>query len=366
MWEEWADDLRAVLDAVGSESAGIIATLDGGPTAVMFAATYPERTRALVLANTTARMLVAPDYPSGVAPEVAEAIAEAMAAQWGTEQFAAAMAPSVDIQERAALAELMRASFTPRAAAEMFRTLALTDVREALPLVQAATLVMHARDWQIVPVEQGRYLAEHIPGAQLLEIDSADSSVPRTASIAVWSVLEEFLTGSSNSPDPDRMLATVAFTDIIDSTGHAVALGDHAWRRLLERHDELTRSVVTRYGGRTWHSTGDGAMATFDAPGRAIRCLLALRESLRELGLEIRAGIHTGEVEVRADDISGLSVHIAARVLEAARGGGVLVSRTVADLVAGSDLDLTDQGARELRGVPGTWHLFRAEMKAPG
>ncbi len=361
MWEEWAEDLRSVLDAVGSESAGIIATLDGGPTAIMFAATFPERTRALVLANSSARYMAAPDYPIGLSSDATEAIADAMAAGWGTEAFATAVSPSLDPEELTALAQLMRASYTPRAAAEMYRILTMTDVRGALPLVQAPTLVMQATHSQIAPMDQGRYLAEHIPGSRFMAIDSADAGIPRMSGKAVWSALEQFMTGSSQAPDPDRMLATVAFTDIIDSTGHAVALGDDAWRHLLERHHELTRQTVARYGGRTWQATGDGALTTFDAPGRAIRCLLDLRGTLREMGLEIRAGVHAGEIEVRDSSISGLSIHIAARVLDAARDGGVLVSRTVADLVAGSGLHLTDQGARQLRGVPGNWHLYRAE-----
>jgi class 3 adenylate cyclase len=353
-WEAWAEDLRTVLDAANSRQAAVMGAIDGGPAALMFAATYPERTRALILSNTSARLLAAEDYPEGMSCEVMEGFIALAADAWGSERFVGAVSPTVPKAEWPAMARLQRASMSPRAAAERMRVEQHTDIRRVLPTIRVPTLVLHSTDFVVLGVEHSRYLARNIPGAELVEI-----SGPSAAMTVGVDAIERFLTGSTRIVPPDRMLATVVFTDIVGSTTRAAALGDREWRALLERHDGLTRSTVESFGGRVWKSTGDGVMASFDAPGRAIRCLRVLRQALAELGLDIRAGVHAGEVEVRDADLSGLSVHTAARVMEAAGDGGFVVSRTIADLVAGSDITLEDLGERSLKGVPGEWRLFR-------
>jgi class 3 adenylate cyclase len=230
-----------------------------------------------------------------------------------------------------------------------------------LPAIQTQTLVLHSSRSRLLPPEHGRYIAENITGARYVEIVSEDAALLFGAADQALDVIEEFLTGSRRPSEPNRMLATVMFTDLVGSTSRLVAVGDREWRDTLERHDAITRSSITAWGGRVWKSTGDGVLASFDAPGRGIRCALSLRRALAEAGLEIRVGLHAGEVEIRDDDLSGLTVHIAARVLGAAGEGGVVVSRTMADLVAGSDLSLRDLGEYTFKGVPGEWRLFRVE-----
>lgn len=358
-WEQWAEDLRFVLDAVGSRRPALFATIDGGPVALMHAAAHPDRTRALILANTSARILAAADYPQGFSRAQADAMLDAFGSAWGTPRFAQLYAPTAHLADDGWFAKMQRASMTPRAArASLARTMEL-DLRSVLPLIQAPTLVLHAGRTAAMPASQGRYLAEHIPGALYREIDSDEATFVFSSSDAVLDEVERFLTGRQAAAESDRMLATVMFTDIVGSTEHVSAVGDQEWRRLLDLHDRMANQEITGFGGRLWKSTGDGVMATFDAPGRAIRCALRLQQQLRDrLGIDIRAGLHAGEVEVRDDDVSGLAVHIAARVIAETASADIVVSRTVADLIAGSGFVLIDRGSRPLKGVRGDWNLF--------
>jgi class 3 adenylate cyclase len=362
-WDEWADDLRVVMEAAASQRAAIFAILDAGPMALLFAATNPDRTTALVLGNTTSRFLVDDDYPQGLSPESADAFIKFTEAGWGTEDYAAIVSPSVaaDPHERAWFAKFMRAGASPRAAAAQWRPVVELDLRAVLPTIRVPTLVLQRRGLYLAGGEHGRYLAEHIPGARFVELDGADSSVTYGNADVVLDQVEEFLTGVKRGPDPDRVLATVLLTDIVDSTRHAAEMGDRQWRELLDRHDELARRAIERFRGRFWHTTGDGVLATFEAPGRAIRCTLDMSDELADIGLSIRAGLHAGEVELRDDDIGGIAVHIAARVAAIAGPGEVLVSRTVTDLVAGSGITFTDRGAHSLKGVPTDWQLYLVE-----
>jgi class 3 adenylate cyclase len=362
-WEEWAEDLTVVMDAAGSERAAVFGMLDASAMAIPFAAIHPERTTALLLGNTTAKWVAADDYPEGLNQQVAFGILDLIENGWGTEEFAILTSPSVanDPKERALFARFMRTSASPRAAGAQFRLQLGLDLRGILGSILVPTLVLHRRDFQLIPVEQGRYLADHIPGAKFVELEGADSSLAFGDSDSALDAIEEFLTGVRRRPDPDRVLATVLLTDLVDSTRRASELGDRKWRELLNRHDELVRSQIEGYRGSVKKMTGDGVLATFDAPGTAIRCALSLDEAVNGLGLRMRAGVHTGEVELRGDDVGGIAVNIAARVSALAGVGEVLVSRTVTDLVAGSGIRFRERGAHVLKGVPGEWHLYSVE-----
>jgi class 3 adenylate cyclase len=361
-WEAYAQELAAVLDEVGTERAALLAELDAGPTAIIFAATQPQRVRALVLSHATARFVAADDYPIGLPTEVAEAVAAQSDQLWGTEAMVAMMAPSraADERFRRWLGKMVRAGASPKAAQKLVRAMLEVDVRPVLPLIQAPTLVLHRRDAQLIPIEHGRYLADHIPGAKLVELSGVDSTLFWETPEVALDQIEAFLTGVHRTAQPTRILATVLFTDIVDATGRASRLGDRRWRELLNVHDELARRLVEEFGGQLIKTTGDGILATFDGPGRAIRCAAALRDELGGIGVQIRAGLHTGEVELRDGDVGGIAVHIAARVTVAARPGDILTSRTVRDLVVGSDITLLDQGAHRLKAwrAPGScsWH----------
>ena len=361
-WENWSEDVGTVLDAVGSERAAILGWFDAGPMGMLFAAAHPERVSALMLANTSARYLLAPDYPIGVPPEQAEVFLAGVAEGWGTEALAVATAPSQahDPEWRKWASKYMRAAATPRTAAAHGRYLFGLDARAVLPLIQAPTLVMHGSNLALIPVAHGRYLAEHIPGARFLEYPSGDASAVTDPEMAAWTLdnIEEFLTGVRRAPEPSRVLATVLFTDIVGSTEHAAQIGDHPWKELLDRLDNMTRSQIEQFGGRLVNTTGDGHLGTFDGPGKAIRCARSLIETVQPLGIQLRAGLHTGEVELRGTDVGGIAVHIGARVASFAEPSEVLVSRTVTDLVAGSGIEFDDRGAHTLKGVPGEWHLF--------
>jgi class 3 adenylate cyclase len=256
------------------------------------------------------------------------------------------------------LAKLQRTIASPGAMEAYLRALFEIDARPLLPLVQAPTLVLHRRDFQLLPIEHGRYLAEHIPGARLVELPGADGPLMWETPELALDQLEAFLTGTRRLLEPGRVLATVLFTDVVSSTQRASRLGDRRWRELLNVHDELARRLVEEFGGRLVKTTGDGLLATFDGPGRGIRCAAALRDELRGIGIELRAGLHTGEVELRDSDIGGIAVHIAARVMATARPGEILISRTVRDLVVGSDIVLHDRGTKRLKGVEGAWQLL--------
>jgi len=360
-WEEWADDLRLVLDAVGSERAAIFAVLDAGPMAMLFAATAPERTRALVLGNTTARTRAAADYSAGFSDDYAEALLDQFARGWGTEEFTHVVNPSLgsDPVLRSWYAKYMRASATPRMATAQLRTILDLDVRSVLPTISAPTLVIHRRDFAFGHVDQARHLAEHIPGARFLELPGADASPFTPDSDAMVDVVEEFLTGVPTAPAADRVLVTILITDLVASTERAAEVGDRRWRSVLDRYDDITRREVGTRRGAVLKSTGDGHVVIFDSPGRAIQSAVAVRDAVaRDLGLSVRAGIHTGEAERRGEDYGGIAMHIAARISAHAAPGEVLVSRTVGDLVTGSETSLRDRGEHELRGVPGTWGLF--------
>jgi class 3 adenylate cyclase len=361
-WEAYARELAAVLDEVGAERAALLAEVDAGPTAIFFAATKPDRVSALILAHTTARFVATGDYPVGLPAEVAEALVAQIDQLWGSEALAAMVAPSRagDERFRRWFAKLNRAGANPRAAQAFLRALLEVDVRPALPLIQAPTLVLHRSDTRLIPVEHGRYLAEHIPRARLVELPGADPTLVWETPELVLDHIEAFLTGVRRVAAPTRILATVLFTDIVDSTARAGRLGDRRWRELLNVHDEVARRVVQEYGGHLVKTTGDGILATFDGPGRAIHCAAALTDELGGIGVQLRAGLHTGEVELRGGDVGGIAVHIAARVMAAARPGDILTSRTVRDLVAGSDIALRDHGTQPLKGVEGTWQLFAA------
>jgi class 3 adenylate cyclase len=359
-WEAYAQELVAVMDAVGSQRAALLATgPEVGPMALFFAGTRPERIAALILVDATARYLVADDYPIGFPPQAVEAMTARAEELWGTEAFARIYAPSRAGDERFLrwAARLERAIASPRVVRDHLRAMLEVDVRPILPLIQAPTLVLHHRDFRLLPVAHGRFLAEHIPGARLVELPG-DLPMFWDQPDLLLEVVEEFLIGAGRSVEPTRVLATVLFTDIVGSTRRAAELGDRRWRELLDTHDELAGRLVQRWGGRLVKTTGDGILATFDGPGRAIGCAAALREGLDAIGVQIRAGLHIGEVELRADDVGGIAVHVAARVMATAGAGEIVVSRTVRDLVAGSDIVLQDRGSKRLKGVEGDWQLF--------
>jgi pimeloyl-ACP methyl ester carboxylesterase len=318
-WESYAEELVAVLDAVGSERAAILAEMDGGPLALFFAGTRPDRTSALILANTAAKFVVADDYPIGIPPEVGEAILAQFDQGWDTDALLAVFLPSRAGDERFRhwFAKTQRAMASPKAAQPLLRTMLEVDVRTVLPLIQAPTLVLHRWDLQLLSIEHAHYLVEHIPNAKLVELPGADAPLIWEEPQLALDLIEEFLVGVRHAAEPTRALATVLFTDIVDSTKLATRLGDRRWRELLDVHEELARQVVEEFGGQLVKTTGDGILATFDGPGRAMRCAAALRDVLRGIGLQIRAGLHTGEVELRDRDVGGIAVHIAARVMAA-------------------------------------------------
>ena len=357
-WEELVEDMRAVLDVVGAEQAAVMANLEAGPSAMLFAAMYPERVRALVLRNTMARNLYADDYPIGRPPEVVEAYKAVLATQWGTEELARLANPGLTGNPEwiRYCAMVNRASATPRSATAQMTAFLELDLRDALPLIKAPTLVFHTVDNPMLPLEFGRYLAAHIEGARLIEVPGSD--VGLAGDDDALADIAEFLTGERPPSEIDRVLTTMLFTDIVGSTAQAASMGDQRWRTLLDAHDLAVREQIQRHRGNEVKTTGDGFLASFDGPARAIRCARAIVESVRGLGIEVRTGLHTGECEVRGDDLGGLAVHIAARIGALADGGEVLVSGTVKDLVVGSGIEFEERGEQELKGVPGAWRLF--------
>jgi class 3 adenylate cyclase len=361
-WESFIEELAAVLDEVGCERAAIMAELDAGPTALLVAGTRPERVSALILVNTSARFAAAADYPIGIAAADAETVVAQFDRLWGSDAMAAMLVPSRagDASFLRWVAKWQRASASPKVAQRFLRAMAEVDVRPVLPLVQAPTLILHRRGFGLVPIAHGRYLAEHLPEAKLVELPGADVDLMWDAPELALDAVQEFLTGVRRGPEPSRVLATVLFTDIVGSTERAARMGDRRWRGLLEVHDEVAGRLVARFHGRLVKTTGDGILATFDGPGRAIRCAAALGDELTGIGLQIRVGLHTGEIELRDRDVGGIAVHIAARVMAAAGPGEILASRTVRDLVVGSDIAMDDLGERPLKGVEGAWRLFAA------
>ena len=358
--EEQIDDVLAVMDAAGTERAALMGSLEGGPLAMTFAATHPDRVSALILYATFARAQWAPDYDWAPRPGDRAAALEALTEQWGRGMIGAGIAPS-KANDPAFIqwaGRMERYSASPGTIRKIQEVVGGTDVRHVLPTIRVPTLVMHRRDDSFLKVEHSRYLAEHIPGARFVELEGTDNLFSVGDTDALLGEIEEFLTGHRQQHDPDRVLATVLFTDIVGSTERAAELGDSSWRSLLERHDALVRAEIDRHRGRTVKSTGDGVLATFDGPARAVRAATSIGESVGRLGVEIRAGLHTGELEVLGDDVGGMAVHIGARVMGKAEAGEVLVSSTVKDLVVGSGLDFAERGQHELKGVPGEWRLF--------
>jgi class 3 adenylate cyclase len=359
--EDQVDDVHAVLDAAGSERCAVMAIYEGGPMAMLFAASAPDRVSALVLYSTFARASWAPDYPWAWPQEQREAAMDAYRDHWGEgEWIIDAFAPGHVHDRRLAewLGRMERLAMDPAYGRKSAAVHGRFDVRPLLPSIRVPTLVVHRRDDSAIDFQHGRYLAEHIPNARLAALEGHDSLPFLGDADAVLDEIEEFLTGQRGSHEPDRVLATVLFTDICGSTERAAALGDARWRTLLEQHDAAVRAQIARHRGRAVKSTGDGFLATFDGPARAIRAARAITEDVARLGLEVRAGLHTGECEVIGDDVGGMAVHIAARVLALARPAEVLVSSTVRDLVVGSGLGFESRGEHDLRGVPGAWRLW--------
>ncbi|MFN2525170.1 MAG: adenylate/guanylate cyclase domain-containing protein [Actinomycetota bacterium] len=363
-WEEWTDDLRTVLDAVGSTKATIFAMNDAAPMALLFAAAKPERTTSLVIGNGTARWLAADDYACGIPREAAESLVRYLTQIWGTNDAVIATNPLLanDPMERAWFAKYMRASSTPRMMGAHLEPVMELDLRAVLPTIRVPALIFHRRAIPLIPFEQGRYLADNLADAKFVELEGSDTGLFFGSDAEmILDTVEEFVTGERPRVATDRALATVLFTDLVGATQRAVELGDRSWRDFLDRHDEVARRETQRHRGRVWKTTGDGVLATFETPGRAIRCALSIQDQLGNLGAPVRAGLHTGEVELRHDDIGGIAAHIAARVMAEAGPGETLVSSTVKDLVAGSDLRFVDRGPRALKGLPDEWRLFAVE-----
>ena len=361
--EERMDDVRAVMDAAGSRRAALVGVSEGGPMCLLFAATFPERTAALVLAHTTARFAWAQDYPWGAHPEQQETMNERLESGWGTGVLLGAFAPSLakDAAAREGWARMQRRAASPGAAAAVTRMAFATDARAVLPAVTVPTLILHRTGDRMIAVDHARYLARHIRGARLVESAGDDHFFWVGGSVdAELDEIELFLTGELREAATDRVLATILFADIVDSTRRAAELGDARWRELLERFYSLARAELQRFRGREIDTAGDGLFAAFDGPARAIRCGQAIGSRAGALGLRVRAGAHTGECEVINDKLGGIAVHIGARVAAQAQPDEVLVTGTVKDLVAGSGIAFEDRGASALKGVPGEWRLYAA------
>jgi len=362
--ERWMDDAKAVLDAVGSSQAMVIGHGDGGLVAMLFAATYPARTSGLVLVDAYA-LLVSDDSYEGWDREGLDVVLTGFEDFWGTgapgwvEMVAPSHAESEEFREQ--LARLERQSVSPGAAAAMQLVIGHLDVRPILQAISAPTLVLAHRDNLYMPAHFGRYLAEHIPAATMIELEGADHLYWVGDADATLDEIEQFATGTRTPPRAERVLATVLFTDIAGSTRLAAELGDQRWGQVLEHHHELVRRQLERFRGHEVKVMGDGFLATFDGPARAIACACAIRDATRQVGLGVRAGLHTGEIEIGGSDIAGLAVHIGQRVSSLAEPGEVLVSRTVVDLVVGSGMQFADRGEHQLKGVPGQWRIFAVE-----
>jgi class 3 adenylate cyclase/predicted alpha/beta hydrolase len=359
--EDWMEDVRAVMDSAGSKEATLVAHGHGSQMALMSAATHPDRVTSLVLINGFARFSRADDYPGGIPPAAADTLLEGIAQTWGTGVTAAYLGPSIasdpGVQEWYSRVE--RFAATPGTALAKMRAILSLDVRRVLPLVRAPTLVVQNRDDAFVRAAHGRYLAEHLPNARLLERDSADHwPLPDPDLLGA---IEEFVTGSRRQElETERFLTTVLFVDVAGSTERVSAIGDHRWRELLDSFDETVKRTLLTHRGELVNRAGDGVLATFDGPARAIRCAGDIRDTVRRAGLEVRCGLHTGEVTRRNEDVAGIAVHIGARVSAAALPGEVLVTRTVRDLVAGSGIAFDDRGEHSLKGVPESWALYAA------
>jgi class 3 adenylate cyclase len=355
--DDQMDDVTAVMEAVGSERAVFMGGGDAGMMTTLFAATHPERTSGLILSGPRVRLTMTDDFPWAFTIEQWHELGAQVAANWGTgiSQMVAAPSSLGDERARQWWARLERQSLGPGDVLRMLDVLVQTDVRPVLAAIRVPTLIVSRTGDLFSPIEQSRYLAEHIPGARLVELPGNDHAGWEGDTEVGNDEIEEFITGHRPVREPDRVLATVLFTDIVGSTERARELGDRKWRDLLDQHDEVAREQLERHQGKLVKTTGDGLLATFDGPARAIRCASTLRHVLP---VPIRAGLHTGEVELRGDDVGGIAVHIGARVAAVAGAGEVLVSRTVKDLVAGSGIEFTDRGTHTLKGVPDEWQLY--------
>jgi len=360
--EERMDDVRIVMDEVGIDQAVLFGESEGGPMCCLFAATFPERVTKLVLYAPLVRLINDEDFPYGWDKEVFKTLLPAMVDEWGTGAMSELGMPSRTTEPSAKelCARFERMALSRGGFRDLMLANSRMDIRPVLPLVRVPTLVVHRADDTLVLADHGRYAAAHIPGAEFVCVPGGDHYVGAGDSDAVAREVRGFVTGGAEEPedDGDRVLSTVMFTDIVDSTATAARLGDRRWKQVLDEHDRLLAAEVERARGRVVKTTGDGALALFDGPARAVRCARSALSGIKRLGIEARAGVHTGEVELRGKDVGGLAVHIGARVASAAGGGQVLVSRTVVDLVAGSGLEFSERGEHELKGVPGTWKLF--------
>jgi len=362
--EQEVSDALAVLDAASSERATVFGYFGRGTMAILLAATHPDRVAGLILFNTFARGFRADDYPWGIPVSVyrrfADSVMNADDYRLESTDVAALHAPSLTGDEafRRWWEDEGRRGASPATARALGQLDWGSDVRDILPSIRVPTLVIHRAENQWIRVGNGRYLAENIPGAKYLELPGGDQYPFAQDADVVLDEIEEFLTGSRGHREPDRVLATILFTDIVSSTERAATAGDRDWRLLLDRHDAMVRRQILRFGGREVKATGDGFLATFEGPARAVRCAVAIREGAAQIGLEVRAGVHTGEVELRGDDVGGIAVHVSERVKSLAGADEVLVSSTVVDLVAGSGLEFEDRGEHELKGVPRRWRLF--------
>jgi class 3 adenylate cyclase len=349
-----------VLDAAGSEQAALFAHLEGGPMAILFAATFPERTSALALYATFARTVQSDDITWSWPAEERQKMIDSMIASWGEGIRLPAIAPSLANDQRAIewFGRLERFAASPGTARRMFELNGKMDVRDVLSTIRVPTMIAHRAEDPFIDTQHAHYLAEHIPGARLQILPPGDTLPVGEGSETLLEELEEFLTGTRPGHQSDRVLATVMFTDIVDSTQKVAELGDRRWRDLLSAHDATVRRALARFRGQEIKTVGDGFLATFDGPARGIRCAENIRDELQSQGIEVRAGLHTGECEVMGDDVGGMAVHIGARVGALALPGEVLVSSTVRDLVVGSGIVFSERGTRELKGVPGEWRLF--------
>jgi pimeloyl-ACP methyl ester carboxylesterase len=366
------DDVRAVMDAAASERAALFGLSEGASMSALFAATYPERTAALVLRSAFPRMMWAPDYPWGRTEDQYQRDLERELRVFGPRPPAIAAVRALgtfDDEEAEAFVDYLRWGATPGSLDALIRMNKEIDVRHVLPAVRVPTLILHGTEDTIVPAEVARYMADRIPTARLVQIPGAGHLAVGKPAALIANEMERFLkdvweAGGWQERQPDRVLVTVLFTDIVQSTSKAIELGDRAWRELLERHHSLVRRELLRFSGREIDTAGDGFLAAFDGPARAIRCACAIVERVRELGLSVRAGLHTGECEIVDGKLAGIALHTGSRVAARAEPGEVLVSSTVKDLVAGSGIAFTDRGARELKGVPGEWRLFAADQNS--
>ena len=357
------DDVRAVLDTVGSERAALFGYSEGGVLCALFAATYPNRASALIMHGSYARLTAAPDYPWGLNEQERSAFVDQAVREWGAPIGIDMRAPSMATDERLRQwwARFLRLSASPAAFATLSHMNAQMDIRQVLPAIRVPTLILHSVNDRNLDVRGSRYLAERIPGAELVELSGPDHVPWLSDADIVVDEVEEFLTGARHAPEPERVLATVMFTDIVGASERAAGLGDRRWHDLLDSHHALIRRQLNHFRGREIDTAGDGFLATFDGPARAVRCASTISDGVRSLGIEVRAGLHTGECEMMGDKLAGIAVHIGSRVAALARPGEVLVSSTVKDLVAGSGLSFQDRGIQSLKGIPGEWRLFAVE-----